>query len=83
MIKYIILACFVLNVCHCLCGRSASQQQQQQDADCYVEYLARENVVRMGLEGGCELPKPQIIYPNDDMKMYMPRGKLIFFNKFF
>ena len=44
------------------------------DSDCYLNHLARENVIRMGMEGGCDIPKQQIVYPQDSAKMFMPRG---------
>ncbi|XP_054164698.1 uncharacterized protein LOC128962348 [Oppia nitens] len=55
-----------------------SARSQTSDADCYIKHLARENVMRMGLEGGCDQPRQQIVYPDDSTKIYMPRGTLLF-----
>ena len=54
---------------------SARQSSSNSDADCYLNHLARENVMRMGMEGGCDTPRQQVVYPDDMSKMFMPRGK--------
>jgi hypothetical protein len=55
------------------------------DPDCYLRHSARENVIRMGTEGGCDVPKQQIVYPHDWTKNFIPRGLLLFktFSTFF
>lgn len=53
---------------------SCSSSRAAAESDCYLNHLARENVVKMGMQGGCEAPKPQIVYPQDPEKTFMPRG---------
>jgi hypothetical protein len=64
----------------------SSRANRYSDPDCNLRHLARENVIRMGTEGGCDVPKQQIVYPHDSTKNYIPRGLhllITFFNFFF
>ncbi len=54
------------------CGGASARSSE---ADCFLNFMARENVIKMGMEGSCDHPKPQIVYPMSDGKVYMPRGE--------
>ena len=74
--KYLLNLLVLLVAVKSILANCMSARSQTNDADCYLNHLARENIMRMGMEGGCDEPRQQVVYPDDTSKMYMPRGKL-------
>ena len=73
--KFSILIFVLILIFKSILGNCMSAPSSSSDADCYLNHLARENVMRMGMEGGCESPRQQVVYPDDNTKMFMPRGR--------